>query len=78
MIREGRVIMMMTRARPKRRDGFQTGKEVQGSGTIKIVTTRTGDAVFIAGEAEHGKRDGDGDVDTELTDVDTVLEAMGV
>ena len=49
----------------------KTGFAVEGTGTTSSYR------LLVAGEREHGKRYGDGDVDADLAGFDVALEAGG-
>ena len=64
-------------ALPKTRDSLLLRIKLQPGLAIKRIRAATGHTLLIAGEAEHGQRDGDGDVDADLAGLELLLEAGG-
>jgi hypothetical protein len=62
---------------PKARNSLPLRVEAQTIFPVEIARPRTRHALLVPREAEHGQRDGDGDVDPQLAGFDLLLEAGG-
>jgi len=64
-------------APPQTRDRLGLRIEIQAGLPIKRIGATPGNALLVAGEAEHGQGDGDGHVDADLAGLDVLLEVGG-
>lgn len=62
---------------PKAGDSLLLGVELQARLAVESAGTTTGNTLLVTGEREHGKRDGNGHVDTELASLTLLLELRG-
>ena len=62
---------------PQTGNSLLLGIELQAGLAVEGVGTTTGNTLLITSEGEHGKRDGNGNVDAELTGFNLLLELGG-
>ena len=60
---------------PEAGDSLLLSVELHTGLAVESVGSATGDGLLVAGEGEHGKGDGNRDVDSNLTGLDLLLEA---
>src|SRR5687767_1250824 len=72
-----RLLRNRIRTRPHRRNSLELRVEVNSWLAVEGAGTTTRDTLLVAGEGEHGKRDGDRHVDTDLTGLDVATEGLG-
>ena len=57
---------------PSGSNGFPLSEELDGSFTVEVACSH--ETVLVTCEGEHGERNGDGKINTDLTSFDFVLE----
>jgi hypothetical protein len=62
---------------PEARHSLLLSVELHTRLAVESVGSATCDGLLVSGEREHGKRHGDGDVDSNLAGLDLLLEACG-
>lgn len=64
-------------ALPQGSDSLQLSVEVDSRASVESAGTATGNRLLVTGEREHGQRDGDGHIDTNLSGLNVATEGLG-
>lgn len=64
-------------ALPQRGNSLQLSVEVDSRAAVESAGTTTGNRLLVTGEGEHGQRDGDGHIDSNLSGLNVATEGLG-
>ncbi|KAJ6446052.1 CMGC/SRPK protein kinase [Purpureocillium lavendulum] len=74
---DGRLLGDGIGALPQGSDRLELRVEVDAGLAVEGIGAAAGDTLLVAGEGEHGQRDGDGHVDADLAGLDVAAERLG-